>query len=340
VRQAEPAKAFPQNPTQGIIAFEVFIFAITAAILYWSYKNDKKTILKYGVIVLGVFIFEFFTQPLWHNYNMSCWSYAYRDVDWVLTMGWSTLLFSSLKIAGCIAKESKALAKFGYALMIGSIAGLIAESGVITLGIRSYAPEALERISGIDLPFLRTPIEALYYIPIFMILVMSFYKYCELTFIENTGLLPMKKQAWGRNLLISLIGVFLYEMLVEPMVVNVGFPKWSYIYQDISVLMTVSWVVLIWISIGIVDRALVMKTNRLEKFLSYLFIITILTIPLESWAISSGMRVYSTSLTENFSGYMIPFTQLAVEAAFAIPLFLALVIGFIKYWSYVFDNKL
>jgi hypothetical protein len=104
--------------------------------------------------------------------------------------------------------------------------------------------------------------------------------------------------------------------------------------------MTVSWVVLIWISIGIVDRALVMKTNRLEKFLSYLFIITILTIPLESWAISSGMRVYSTSLTENFSGYMIPFTQLAVEAAFAIPLFLALVIGFIKYWSYVFDNKL
>ena len=42
----------------------------------------------------------------------------------------------------------------------------------------------------------------------------------------------------------------------------------------------------------------------------------------------------------NFSGYKTPITGVAVEVAYAIPCYLALIVGFIRYWEIVLDNRL
>ncbi len=42
----------------------------------------------------------------------------------------------------------------------------------------------------------------------------------------------------------------------------------------------------------------------------------------------------------DFSGFKTPITGVAVEVAFAIPCYLALIVGFIRYWEIVLDNKL
>jgi hypothetical protein len=60
--------------------------------------------------------------------------------------------------------------------MIGmSVIGFIAETLVLKLGLRTYAPETLEAMSGYKI--FGTPIEALYYIPVFSALIIGFYKY-------------------------------------------------------------------------------------------------------------------------------------------------------------------
>jgi hypothetical protein len=60
--------------------------------------------------------------------------------------------------------------------MVGmSVFGFIAEALVLKLGLRTYTPETEAVLSGYT--FLGTPIEALYYIPVFSGLIIGFYKY-------------------------------------------------------------------------------------------------------------------------------------------------------------------
>ena len=44
--------------------------------------------------------------------------------------------------------------------------------------------------------------------------------------------------------------------------------------------------------------------------------------------------------TRNFCGYNTWLTGVPVEVALAIPLYMALVIGFVRYWEIVGDNHL
>ena len=61
-----------------------------------------------------------------------------------------------------------------------TLMGLVAEGVVLALGIREYATDVLMRFSGFSLGIV--PIEALYYMPVFMALVIAFSRYWELNF--------------------------------------------------------------------------------------------------------------------------------------------------------------
>ena len=123
------------------------------------------------------------------------------------------------------------------------------------------------------------------------------------------------------------------------MVKNQNFPEWSYVYHDISFLMTGTWVLLIAIAGVVLDRYLIGLSIPL-RFTAALLLITALALPIESWLIVNDYRVYGESAVMNFTGHTTPITGVAVEVAFAIPCFLALIIGFIRYWEIVLDNRL
>ena len=50
--------------------------------------------------------------------------------------------------------------------------------------------------------------------------------------------------------------------------------------------------------------------------------------------------MYGESTVRNFCGYNTWLTGVPVEVAFAIPLYMALVIGFVRYWEVVGDKRL
>ena len=99
------------------------------------------------------------------------------------------------------------------------------------------------------------------------------------------------------------------------------------------------WVLLIAVTAVVVDKFLIGLPLPL-RFAAALLFISVLTLPIESWLIMNGYRVYGTSATLDFTGFKTPITGVAVEVAFAVPCYLALIIGFIRYWEIVLDNKL
>ncbi|MFH1761618.1 MAG: hypothetical protein ABIA63_11020 [bacterium] len=324
---------FDQTPTTAIIIFEIFIILAAVVSLFILRKYEKNVFIRFLLIAAGVFIFEFFTAPMWHNYKMGWWAYVYHDVSWILTAGWSTLILVVTVFVDRVFEKFPEWKKFLLYIVFLTFLVVILEGLVTKLGIRSYSPETQEVVMGY-LPF-GAPVNVLYYVPVFMSLVISFYKYWTFA-IFNAAVIPVRKQRWLRNLLISFIGVFLFEVMVEPMVTNC-MPKWSCVFRDVSLLLTCGWVILVYFATSFIDKFFI-QLDLFQKFIGYLVIIFIVCLPLETWLINNGYRIYGPSATAAFSGLKIPFLGTPIEVVFGIPFFFALVIAFIKYWEIILDN--
>ena len=329
-------RAAERAATVPILVFDLSIIAAAIATFLVLRQFTTRLWLRAIVMVLGVFLFELFTSPMWHNEHLGRFAYVYCDVSWILTLGWTTL------ILGVVIFVDRRFSQWSEAGRFVAYTGIllvlvpIAEIVVVALGIRKYAAEVLDTVSGTAV--LGVPLEILYYVPVFTALVIAFYKYWNFV-IDNTALVPVKKRKWLRAVVLAFIGVFLFELLVEPVVRNDKFPEWSYIYRDISVLYTGLRVLLIAIGAIVVDRFMIGKSLPL-RLGAGVMLISALALPFESWFLANGYRVYGSSAVMNYSGFKTPLTGLPVEIVFAIPCYLLLIVCFIRYWEIVLDNRL
>lgn len=329
-------RAAERAATVPILIFDVCVIAAAIATFFILKRFTKKLLLRAFVAATGVFLFELFTSPMWHNEHLGRWAYVYCDVSWILTVGWTTLILGVVTLVDRRFTGWREPKRF--AMYLGSLLALVtmAEMIVVNLGIRKYAPEVQAAISGNYV--LGVPIEILYYVPVFTSLVIAFYKYWSFV-IDKAALVPVKKRKWLRAVTLAFIGVFLFELVVEPLVSNEKFPAWSYIYRDISVIYSGLRVVLIAIGAIVVDRFM-LGLSLPVRFVAGVLVISALALPFESWFVTNGYRVYGGSAVMNYSGFTTPLTGLPVEVVFAIPCYLSLIVCFIRYWEIVLDNRL
>ena len=320
----------------GSLIFDLAVIGLVVAVFFQLSRIKDKLWQRAGIMAAGVLIFEIFTAPLWINDNLGRWAYVYQDVSWVLTIGWTAMILLVIVMVDEWLPTWKAAWRFAVYLGVLLVLVTIAEMVVVGLGIRKYAPEVIESVSGINL--LGVPIEILFYVPVFTSLVIAFYKYWCFV-LDEIPLIPMKRRKWLRGIVLGFIAVFMFELVIEPMVHNKKFPAWSNIYHDVSIIGTGIWVLLIGVAAVLVDRFLIGYPVWL-RFFAAIMIVAALVLPVESWMIMNGYRVYGESAVANFTGFTMPITGVAVEVAFAIPCYLALVIGFIRYWEIVLDNGL
>lgn len=325
---------FDKEPTTAILVFESVVITGSVVIPYILSKFNKKIPLRFLVIFTGVLIFELFTAPMWDNIKLGWWAYLYQDISWVLTLGWSTMILTVVLLIDHYFGKLSVTKRFILYLITLTFLVVLTESAVVSLGIRSYSPEVKDALTGTY--FIGIPIETIYYVPVFMTLVISFYKYWAYV-IDNELLVPVIKGKWFRNFILAMLGVLLFELMIEPMVINQSFPSWSYIYRDITILMTLIWIIIIWLATTLIDKYFI-QFNLIQKFIGYLVAVGVFALPIESWFIRNGHRVYGPSAQENFSGIVTPITNVPVEIAFAIPLYLALIVSFIRFWAITYDN--
>lgn len=331
--------SFDKTPTLPIVVFEVLILLGVAASALILTKIKDKMPLRFLVMAIGVLLFELFTSPMWNNYKMGWWAYIYHDVSWILTVGWTALILSVVILTDKFLNDWSETKKFLVYLVALTAIIIPLEMVVVNIGLRSYSPEVLQIISGIFI--LGVPIEILYYTPVFTGLVIAFYKYWSFAIDDEllVPLRPLKQRKWLRSLLFTLSAIFLFEIMVEPMVKNQKFPEWSYIFHDITLFTIVPWALMIGITTVVVSLFFI-HWPILYRFLIAISFGGILAWPLESWYIINGFRVYSPSVFKHYTGFVTPITNLPIEIPFAIPLYMALIIAFIRYWEITLDNKL
>ncbi len=328
---------FDKTPTPTIIGFEIFIGIAAIASYFILSKIQEKIWLRFILASVGILIFELFTGPMWHNYHMGKWAYLYRDVSWILTIGWTSLVVSVVIITDKFLPQLRDIYRFPLYLGVLTLIAFPLEILVVQMGIRGYADETLSVLSGIQL--FNVPIEAIYYIPVFMGLVVSFYKYWSFVLIDDEPLIPLKNRKWVRSFLLAFLAIFLFEVMIEPMVINERFPAWSYIFHDVSFLIITVWILIVGIAAAVIGRYFAYQPVPL-RFALAIGLTSGFAIPLEAWLINNNFRVYAENVTHEYIGFKLAALNVPIELAFAIPLYMALIIAFIRYWETIIDNRL
>ena len=145
-----------------------------------GYKNITR---KFLILFLGVLLFEIISEPMWLNTGFDSWAYIYRDITWVLTLGWVNTFMAAILAVDFVYKHASEKKKFFLYLLFISALVIPAEGAMIFMGLRGYADFLLETMqSGVLMPILNLPIEAIYAVPIFCSLILSFYKYINYLF--------------------------------------------------------------------------------------------------------------------------------------------------------------
>lgn len=326
---------FDKSPTSGSLAFILFVFSATAIALILLRKIQKQLIVRYMIMAGGVLLFELFTAPMWNTYHMGKFGYFYLDLSWILTLAWTTAFLSTVTTIDYFLKKLKEWQRYFLYLPILLLLTVIGELYLASIGVRGYAPEVMKQSIG----FMGgVPLEVFYYAPVFSSFIICFYKFWSFYFYK-IPLMPVKKIFTIRNTVIILIGVTIFELLIEPLVDNLKFPAWSYIYKDISLVRIGVWIALIAFSTTIIDKLFV-GLEFVLKFILYVSLPSLLFYQLESWFINNGYRVYSYSAQVNFTGFVTPISRIPIEVAFAIPIYITLIITFVRYWRIVLDNNL
>jgi hypothetical protein len=283
----------------------------------------------------AVLIFELFTGPMWINERMGPWAYLYLDLSWVLTVGWSVLILGVVVLIDKFLPGWNQVQRFAAYLAVLLVLVVILEIIVVNLGIRSYSPEVLASTCGVKL--LGPPIEVLFYVPVFTSLIITFYKYWSFV-IDDKLPQSRQKRKWGRAIVITFTAVFLFEVMIEPMIENRNFPAWSYVYHDISILLTGSWVLLLAAG-AVASDWLFARFPVPLRFAAAVLTIGLVALVIESWMLMSGYRVYGPSMEACFTGFRTPITNIPSEISFAIVCYLSLIIAFIRFWEVVLDKR-
>jgi len=168
-----------------MVLFEASIILLSVVFLLILTKVDEKYLSKYIIIFVGILLFQYFTQALWVVGGMEKWAYLYLGVSWVITLGRASMVIVSIALVDLYFPQQSERAKFWLYLIPIVVLGIIGEVISTSTGTIRYHQELINILSGIKLVG-QVPIEALLYIPIFMIFVLSFLKYWE-------------KNLWGKT---------------------------------------------------------------------------------------------------------------------------------------------
>lgn len=162
-----------------MVFYEFTVIAIALISLLILRKFDKKVLRNFIIVFIGILLLQYFTQALWLTVGLAKWSYLYQGVNWIITIGRTTMVIVSMTVIDLIFPRFSERTRFGLYFIPILISGLIGETISSRMGTIQYHPKLLETFSGIKI-YGSVPIEALYYIPFFMLLAISFVRYWQI----------------------------------------------------------------------------------------------------------------------------------------------------------------
>src|SRR3989344_9674486 len=81
----------------GVLLFELFVLVLAIFLFSFMVKKGYQNVTrKFLILFIGILLFEIISEPMWLNTGFDSWAYMFRDITWVLTLGWVTVFMMAI----------------------------------------------------------------------------------------------------------------------------------------------------------------------------------------------------------------------------------------------------
>ena len=164
----------------------------------------------------------------------------------------------------------------------------------------------------------------------------------EILVILVTVILLLYLQSKNKNswkvFLIAAIGVLLFEYFTQALWFNQNLESWSYLYLDVSWIMTLLWTNVILFSIFIIE-SLKPKVSEVNKFFMNIGVITVFVLIIEWSLIRLNIRGYPQVIVELYESLPRLFGIVPLKELIYVFAFMSLVVAFTRYWQANYNLK-
>lgn len=320
---------FDKVATPEIILFEIVLIIFSFFSIFYLRKHQEKIVVKWFLGFLIFTLFQMFTASMFSTIKLGSWAYIYIKTSWIISMVWGVFIVWADYISNKIFKKYS-IKNFIFSILFLSFTTFAFELLMINLGIRVFSEETLKMFSMTGIALF-----PIYYSIIISIFIMSFYKYWNLELDQKIAV-PVKKN----NILsffVCFLGILAFDIMTRTMVNNVGWPEWSYIINNVSIILTLIGAVLIWLSVTLIDEFFGYFDN-LKKFAIYFGLSIVPIFLLEVFLINKNVRVYGQETIDNFSGIIVPVLNVPIEVFFGSTFYLLIVLPFVVYVVFLMNQ--
>lgn len=135
---------------------------------------------------------------------------------------------------------------------------------------------------------------------------------------------------------LAFTAVLLFEYFTQALWINKNLESWAYLYLDISWVLTIGWAGIITVCMQVVEMYF-KKANELSRFGYSVLFIGIVGFFAEWIVVGLGIRAYPPAVQEVLSGILLGYGKVPIESLYYIPVFMTLMVGFIRYWEISLD---
>ncbi len=321
---------FDKVATPQIILFEIFLIVFSFCSIIYLKKHQEKIMIRWFLGFLIFTLFQMFTASMFSTIKLGPWAYLYIKTSWIIGMIWGVFIVWADYISNKIFKKHT-IKNFVFSILFLSIIAFVFELLMISLGIRVFSEDTLKMFSNTGITLF-----PIYYSIIISLFIISFYKYWSLE-LDQKIQVPVKKNNMF-SFLVCFLGILNFDIVTRTMVNNSGWPEWSYIINNVSIILTFLGAVLIWLSVTLIDEFFGYFDN-LKKFVIYFGLSIIPIFLLEVFLISKGMRVYCEETVNNFSGIIIPGINVPIEVFLGSTFYLLIVLPFVIYVVFLMSQR-
>jgi hypothetical protein len=318
----------PELTSIGII-FEVLVGLLLVWVISYGCTHYKYFLWRFFALAFGVFCFEWLTGSMWNIEHLWNYAYIHNDISWVMTLAWSSIIFSIKFLYDGFIKDKNLLKEFSFVVIVWSII-----SGLIVIILKDswifgYS-KTMQEILIMTPMILGRPLESILYIPTFIFTVYSFYKYWELAMYDKK-LFSNYTVHPGKDIAIASVVIFLIGYLMHPLF------EMTFNWTLLMIAWYIVWLMLVNYIINSIKDYPLFQRNMWGVFLLTLWGMWLLSYMIWLWLVKISESVTDTYTTRTVQ---IPWLNITDVEFVGIVLFSCLLIAIIKYFKIVTTQKI
>ena len=133
---------------------------------------------RFVALFVAILAFELMCDPLWQTHLPHRWAFLFGDISWVMVLLYGSLYGLTMLMVDNGYRELSERQRFWSYLLVLLGLWIPVEAVLVSIGVRTFPPLVTESsLSGAHIPFTSLPIEGIFAMPVFSMLILGFYRY-------------------------------------------------------------------------------------------------------------------------------------------------------------------